>query len=90
MDGSFTLDSPGPVFYKSNRVGKKGAIFTCYKFRTMGSNADDLKESLRSKNERNGPFFKMCQDSRVTRLGKFLRKDNLGELPQLWTLSAAR
>lgn len=80
------LDSPGSVLYRSRRVGKKGRIFDCYKFRTMVANADDLKESLRSKNERNGPFFKMCQDPRVTRLGKFLRKYSLDELPQLWNV----
>lgn len=80
------LDSRGSVLYRSRRVGKKGRIFACHKFRTMVSNADDLKESLRSKNERNGPFFKMCQDPRVTRLGKFLRKYSLDELPQLWNV----
>src|SRR6185437_14924743 len=79
-------DTPGPVWYRSRRVGKKGRIFTCYKLRTMVSNADDLKESLRSRNEREGPFFKIGNDPRVTRSGRFLRKYSLDELPQLWNV----
>ena len=80
------FDSPGPVFYRSKRVGKKGRVFTCYKFRTMVADADDLKDSLRHLNEREGPFFKIAADPRVTRLGKFLRKYSLDELPQLWNV----
>ncbi len=80
------LDSPGPIFYGSKRVGKKGRIFTCYKFRTMVANADDLKDKLRHLNERNGPFFKISNDPRVTRVGRFLRKYSLDELPQLWNV----
>jgi exopolysaccharide biosynthesis polyprenyl glycosylphosphotransferase len=76
------LDSPGPVLYCSKRVGKKGRVFTCCKFRTMVPDADDLKDSLRHLNEREGPFFKISDDPRVTRLGKFLRKYSLDELPQ--------
>lgn len=80
------LDSPGPALYKSSRVGKKGRPFNCIKFRTMVENADALKASLRSKNERKGPFFKITEDPRITRLGKFLRKYSLDELPQLWNV----
>ncbi len=80
------FNSPGPVLYRSTRVGKKGRRFICYKFRTMVANADDLKESLRSKNERSGPFFKIANDPRTTRLGKLLRKYSLDELPQLWNV----
>jgi exopolysaccharide biosynthesis polyprenyl glycosylphosphotransferase len=80
------LDSPGPAFYRSRRVGKKGRVFLCYKLRTMVSNADDLKESLRGRNEREGPFFKIGDDPRVTRLGKILRKYSLDEVPQLWSV----
>jgi exopolysaccharide biosynthesis polyprenyl glycosylphosphotransferase len=80
------LDSPGPVFYRSARVGKKGRIFTCHKLRTMVQDADRLKDSLRDRNEREGPFFKIAEDPRITRAGKFLRKYSLDELPQLWNV----
>jgi|HubBroStandDraft_1064217.scaffolds.fasta_scaffold00849_3 exopolysaccharide biosynthesis polyprenyl glycosylphosphotransferase len=80
------LDSPGMMFYRSRRVGKKGRVFTCYKLRTMVRNADDLKESLRHRNEREGPFFKIEDDPRITRPGRFLRKYSLDELPQLWNV----
>ncbi len=81
------LDSPGSVLYSSRRVGKKGALFNCYKFRTMVLNADGLKEKLRHLNERsNGLLFKIENDPRITRLGKFLRKYSLDELPQLWNV----
>jgi exopolysaccharide biosynthesis polyprenyl glycosylphosphotransferase len=77
------LDSPGPVFYCSPRVGKKGRKFTFYKFRTMVADADRQKERLRKMNERSGPFFKISNDPRITRIGAFLRKFSLDELPQL-------
>ncbi len=80
------LDSPGPVIYRSRRVGKRGRVFTCYKFRTMIDNADALKDKLRHLNERNGPFFKLSDDPRLTRLGKLRRKCSLDELPQLWNV----
>lgn len=80
------LDSPGPVFYRSTRVGKKGRRFLFYKFRTMVLNADTLKKELRAKNERQGPFFKMANDPRMTRAGRFLRRYSLDELPQLWNV----
>jgi exopolysaccharide biosynthesis polyprenyl glycosylphosphotransferase len=79
-------DSPGPVFYRSRRVGRKGRVFSCYKLRTMVANADDLKDSLRDRNEREGPFFKIDNDPRVTRTGTFLRRYSLDELPQLWNV----
>jgi lipopolysaccharide/colanic/teichoic acid biosynthesis glycosyltransferase len=80
------LQSPGPILYRSLRVGRCGRVFVCYKFRTMVVNADDRKESLRSRNERVGPLFKMANDPRVTQLGKFLRRYSLDELPQLWNV----
>jgi exopolysaccharide biosynthesis polyprenyl glycosylphosphotransferase len=80
------LDSPGPVLYRSHRVGKKGRKFVCYKFRTMVTNADDLKASLSHLNERRGPFFKIANDPRLTRLGNWLRKYSLDELPQFWNV----
>jgi len=81
------LDSPGPVFYKSKRIGKKGTIFNCYKFRTMVSNADELKKGLHHLNERsNALLFKISDDPRITRLGRFLRQYSLDELPQVWSV----
>ena len=80
------LDSPGPSLYRSQRVGRKGRIFVCYKFRTMVSNADALKKKLIHLNERRGPFFKIRNDPRVTLVGKILRKYSLDELPQLWNV----
>jgi exopolysaccharide biosynthesis polyprenyl glycosylphosphotransferase len=80
------LDSPGPILYCARRVGKKGRVFVCYKFRTMVADAEKLKQQLRAQNERQGPFFKMKNDPRVTRLGKLLRKYSLDELPQLWNV----
>jgi exopolysaccharide biosynthesis polyprenyl glycosylphosphotransferase len=80
------LDSPGPVFYRSQRVGKKGRIFTCYKLRTMVVNADGMKDGLRHRNERQGPFFKISDDPRVTRAGRVFRKYSLDELTQFWNV----
>ena len=80
------LDSPGPILYSAPRAGRKGRIFRCYKFRTMVSNAEELKMHLRTKNERSGPFFKIASDPRVTRIGLYLRRYSLDELPQLWNV----
>jgi len=80
------LDSRGPVFYVAERVGRKGKRFRCCKLRTMVAGADGKKEELRQTNERNGPFFKMENDPRVTSLGRWLRKLSLDELPQLWNV----
>jgi exopolysaccharide biosynthesis polyprenyl glycosylphosphotransferase len=77
------LDSPGSVLYVADRIGLKGRIFRCYKLRTMVVNADEQKEKLRSANERQGPFFKIENDPRITRVGRWLRKASLDELPQL-------
>jgi exopolysaccharide biosynthesis polyprenyl glycosylphosphotransferase len=84
--GLIKLDSPGPVFYCAQRVGRKGRLFRCYKFRTMVRNADDLKLRLRHNNDRAGPFFKMSCDPRLTRIGPFLRRYSIDELPQLWNV----
>jgi len=80
------LESPGPVLYQAQRAGLKGRRFRCYKFRTMDAGADKLKERLRISNERQGPFFKMADDPRITRAGRFLRRYSLDELPQLWNV----
>lgn len=77
------LDSRGPVLYCAERAGRKRRLFRCYKFRTMVSDADALKDRLRRNNQRSGPCFKIADDPRVTRLGRWLRRYSLDELPQL-------
>lgn len=81
-----TMDSPGPVLYRAPRVGKKGQTFRCCKFRTMFADADQNKDQLRAHNERYGPTFKIVNDPRITRVGHFLRRYSLDELPQLWNV----
>jgi exopolysaccharide biosynthesis polyprenyl glycosylphosphotransferase len=80
------LESSGPILYKAPRAGRKRKPFPCYKFRTMVRDADKLKESLREQNQRSGPFFKMTDDPRITRVGRLLRRYSLDELPQLWNV----
>ncbi len=80
------LDSSGAILYCAERAGRKGRLFRCYKFRTMVSNADELKSSLRRINERSGPTFKISGDPRITRVGRYLRRYSLDELPQLWNV----
>src|SRR5438132_11262426 len=77
------LDCRGRVFYRAPRAGRKGESFACCKFRTMVVNADGWKERLRKNNEREGPTFKIAADPRVTRVGRFLRRYSVDELPQL-------
>jgi exopolysaccharide biosynthesis polyprenyl glycosylphosphotransferase len=79
------LDSPGPVIYKSKRK-YKDRVFHIYKFRSMVPDADARKAQLLEKNERRGPLFKIKDDPRVTRLGRFLRKTSIDELPQLFNV----
>ena len=80
------LTSNGPIFFLQKRVGKNGELFNMYKFRSMVVNAEELKEKLKHKNEMSGPMFKMKDDPRVTKVGKFIRKTSLDELPQLWNV----
>jgi exopolysaccharide biosynthesis polyprenyl glycosylphosphotransferase len=80
------IDSPGRVFYISHRIGKKGRVFPCFKFRTMVANADQLKDTLASLNERDGILFKITKDPRLTKIGRVLRKFSLDELPQLFNV----
>ena len=80
------LDSSGPVFYRSQRIGKKGYVFRCIKFRTMIADADKRLSDLMHLNERDGVLFKIANDPRITRLGQFLRKYSLNELPQLFNV----
>ncbi len=79
-------DSPGPVLYTSERVGKKGRVFRCLKFRTMVSDAEQRRDDLLHKNERDGLLFKIADDPRITRLGHFLRKHSLDEFPQFFNV----
>jgi exopolysaccharide biosynthesis polyprenyl glycosylphosphotransferase len=80
------LTSKGPVFYVSDRVGLAGKTIRFTKFRTMIVDADRLIAVLKSKNEKDGPIFKMKDDPRITPIGRFLRKFSLDELPQLWSV----
>ena len=81
------IDSPGagPIFAQT-RVGKDGMPFTLFKFRSMRPNAEAELEGLLGQNEMDGPVFKIRNDPRVTRVGRFLRKSGLDELPQLWNV----
>ncbi len=80
------LDSPGPVFYGAERIGKRGRKFKCMKFRTMVRDAEQRKADLYHMNERDGVIFKIRNDPRITRLGRILRKYSLDELPQLFNV----
>ncbi len=77
------LGSPGPVLFRQQRSGLNGRPFTMYKFRTMVSNAEQIKHELAALNEMNGPVFKVTKDPRITKLGKLLRRFSIDELPQL-------
>jgi lipopolysaccharide/colanic/teichoic acid biosynthesis glycosyltransferase len=76
------FDSPGPVFFRQTRIGRDGRAFQIFKFRTMVREAEALKRGLAHLNESDG-LFKMARDPRVTRVGQFLRRSSLDELPQL-------
>lgn len=78
-----TLDSPGPVFFSQIRVGRHGRLFTMYKFRTMRTDAERIKRELMDQNETGGVIFKMTRDPRITRVGRWLRKLSIDELPQI-------
>ena len=80
------LDSKGTVFYTQKRCGLYGRIFKIYKFRTMVSNAESRLKDLLVYNEMKGPVFKMADDPRITKVGKWLRKYSIDELPQLWNV----
>jgi exopolysaccharide biosynthesis polyprenyl glycosylphosphotransferase len=80
------LDSPGPIFYRARRIGRKGRTFDCLKFRTMVINADALKAQLEHMNERDGILFKLKNDPRITRVGRSLRKYSLDEIPQFFNV----
>jgi len=77
------LDSAGQVFFKQERVGKNGKRFTVYKFRSMSADAEGKRDQLLAINEADGPIFKVKKDPRITRVGRFIRKTSIDELPQL-------
>ena len=79
-------DPKGPVFYHQPRIGLNGKEFTFYKLRSMYTNADAIKSTLMDRNEMDGPVFKMKNDPRVTKVGRFIRRTSIDELPQLWNV----
>ena len=76
------IESPGPIFFKQKRVGKNGRYFEIYKFRSMYMDAEERKKDLMAQNEMDGLMFKMKDDPRITKVGKFIRKTSIDELPQ--------
>lgn len=80
------LNNPGPILFRQQRTGKGGQRFTMYKFRTMVTNAEELKREYAHLNELTWPDFKITDDPRVTRIGRFLRKTSLDELPQVFNV----
>jgi lipopolysaccharide/colanic/teichoic acid biosynthesis glycosyltransferase len=80
------LDSHGPILYSSERIGKKGRVFHCTKFRTMVRDAEERRADVMHMNERDGVLFKISNDPRVTNVGRFLRKYSLDELPQFFNV----
>jgi len=80
------LETPGPIFFVQERVGYRGRLFGCYKFRSMCLDAEVLKERLKHLNEASGAAFKIKDDPRITGVGRFLRRSSLDEFPQLYNI----
>ncbi|MCC8015983.1 MAG: sugar transferase [Clostridiales bacterium] len=80
------IESPGPLIFKQQRVGKNGRIFNIYKLRSMCVNAENLKKDLMNENKMEGFMFKMDDDPRITKVGKFIRRTSIDELPQFWNV----
>ena len=80
------LESPGPLIFKQKRVGVNGRIFDFYKFRSMYADAEERKKELMKQNEMHGLMFKMENDPRITKVGAFIRKTSIDELPQFWNV----
>ncbi len=80
------IESPGPLFFKQRRVGRNGRYFYMYKFRSMYRDAEERKKDLMDQNEMNGLMFKMTDDPRITKVGKFIRKTSIDELPQFFNV----
>ena len=84
---AIVLDSPGDgAIFRQRRVGRDGKLFWLYKFRTMCPDAEEQLNELLSQNQMDGPVFKIKEDPRITRVGKFIRKTSIDELPQLWNI----
>ena len=80
------IESKGPIIFSQDRIGKNGKVFRMYKLRSMVENAELLKKKLIKENEMSGPMFKIKDDPRVTKVGKFIRKTSIDELPQLFNV----
>lgn len=80
------IESPGPLIFKQARVGKNGRIFNIYKLRSMYADAEKRKQALMAQNKMDGHMFKMDNDPRITKVGKFIRKYSIDELPQFWNV----
>ena len=80
------IDSPGPILFAQTRIGKNGRRFKIYKFRSMYVDAEARKKELEAQNEIQGLMFKMENDPRITRVGKFIRKTSIDELPQFFNI----
>lgn len=80
------IDSPGPVLFRQTRVGKNGRTFTMYKFRSMCDKADDMKKDLIEKSNKDVVMFKLKDDPRITKVGRFIRKTSIDELPQFFNI----
>ena len=83
---AIAVESRGPIVFKQQRTGRNGEMFALYKFRTMVRNAEELKKSLQHLSIVPYPDFKLIDDPRITRVGRFLRKTSLDELPQIWKI----
>ena len=80
------IESKGPIIFSQDRIGKNGKVFRMYKLRSMVENAELLKKKLIKESEMSGPMFKIKDDPRVTKVGKFIRKTSIDELPQLFNV----
>ncbi len=80
------IESPGPLIFKQQRIGKNGRVFNIYKLRSMYVDAEERKQALMQQNKMDGYMFKMDNDPRITKVGKFIRKTSIDELPQFWNV----
>ena len=83
---AIVIESPGPIFFSQTRVGKNGRKFRIYKFRSMYMDAEERKKELMEQNKMSGLMFKMDDDPRITKVGKFIRKTSIDEFPQFWNV----